>query len=78
MNAESFSEFCVLIIIQLKALLQEDLYRILTEPENNQIRQQIELLKTEGITLQFNESAIQALARIAAEVNAQVFMCAKW
>jgi len=60
------------IRVELKALLQEDLFRILTEPENNQIKQQMELLKTEGIDLKFSEKAIHAIARVAAEVNAQV------
>lgn len=60
------------IRVELKALLQEDLFRILTEPQNNQIKQQMELLKTEGIDLKFSERAIQSIARVAAEVNAQV------
>lgn len=38
---------------------KEDFIRILTEPENNMIRQQQALLATEGIDLHFTEDAIQ-------------------
>ncbi len=47
-------------------------YRILTEPETNQIKQQIELLKTEKVQLQFTDAAIKEISRVAAEVNSQV------
>eukprot|EP01111_Echinosteliopsis_oligospora_P015140 TRINITY_DN5881_c0_g1_i1.p1 TRINITY_DN5881_c0_g1~~TRINITY_DN5881_c0_g1_i1.p1 ORF type:complete len:544 (-),score=129.80 TRINITY_DN5881_c0_g1_i1:33-1664(-) len=60
------------IRVELKPLEQGDLYRILTEPQNNQIKQQMELLKTEGIDLNFTDSAIRAIAQVAAEVNSQV------
>lgn len=38
------------IRVQLKGLSEEDLYKILTEPKNNLIRQQVELMKTEGVS----------------------------
>jgi ATP-dependent HslUV protease ATP-binding subunit HslU len=60
------------IRVELKALTQEDLCRILTETENNQIKQQMELMKTEGVDLQFTDRAVQSIARVAAEVNSQV------
>ena len=41
------------IRVELKALEEEELYRILKEPEANLIRQQIELLKT-GSSLSFS------------------------
>jgi ATP-dependent protease HslVU (ClpYQ) ATPase subunit len=41
------------IRVELKGLSREDLYRILTETENSLIKQQIELLKPEEITLKF-------------------------
>ena len=50
----------------------EDFYRILKEPDYNLIVQQVELLKTEGIDLTFEDSAIQEIASVAAEVNRQV------
>lgn len=38
---------------------KEDFIRILTEPENNMIRQQQALLATEGIDLHFTTDAIE-------------------
>lgn len=46
--------------------------RILTEPETNQIKQHMELLATEGVKLQFSDTAIKSIAQIAADVNMQV------
>ncbi|CAE7840145.1 unnamed protein product, partial [Symbiodinium necroappetens] len=46
--------------------------RILTEPENSLIRQYEALMATEGVTLAFEEAAIDALADLAAEINASV------
>jgi len=60
------------IRVELKGLNQKDLFKILTEPENNMIKQQIELMKTEGIDLKFNDEAIHEIARVAAELNETV------
>lgn len=60
------------IRVELKPLLREDLRQILTVPENNLIRQQRELMATEGVTLQFTEAAITEIANIAAEINSTV------
>jgi len=60
------------IRVELKGLDKEDLRRILTEPEASMIRQQIELMKTEGIDLAFTPQAVNEIARIAAEVNKTV------
>lgn len=49
-------------------VLWQDLYRILTEPEMNMIKQQQLLMKTEGIELIFTDEAIEELAGVAAEV----------
>jgi ATP-dependent HslUV protease ATP-binding subunit HslU len=54
---------------ELSALTREDFVRILTEPKNALVRQYQELLKTEGVTLDFQEDAIQEIASLAAEVN---------
>jgi len=59
------------IRVELKPLTKADLVRILTEPENALIRQYRELLKTEGLTLDFTPAAIEELAEIATQVNAQ-------
>ncbi|CAI5468419.1 unnamed protein product [Closterium sp. Yama58-4] len=57
------------IRVELKGLTREDLYRILTEPEANMIRQQQLLMATEGVELVFTESAIREAAAMAAEIN---------
>jgi len=58
--------------VELEALSRDDLRRILTEPEASLIRQYTALMATEGVTLEFTEDAIDALADAAAEVNAGV------
>ncbi len=60
------------IRVELQALTRDDFRRILTEPEASLIKQYIALLKTEDVTLEFAEDGIDALADIAAEVNASV------
>ena len=60
------------IRVELKALTEEDFRRILTEPEVNLIRQYVELMGTEEVTLEFTDDAISEVARIAAEVNRSV------
>lgn len=57
------------IRVTLKGLSQDDLYRILTEPVTNLIRQQIEMLKSEMVTLSFTDEAIKEIARVAFEVR---------
>ncbi|HTY26474.1 MAG TPA: ATP-dependent protease ATPase subunit HslU [Desulfomonilaceae bacterium] len=54
---------------ELSALSRDDFVRILTEPKNALVIQYQELLKTEGVTLEFEESAIQEIATLAEEVN---------
>lgn len=60
------------IRVELKALDEADLRRILTEPEANLIRQYTALMGTEGLTLEFTDGAIDALASLATEVNRTV------
>ena len=60
------------IRVELDALSRDDLRRILTEPEASLIRQYTALMSTEGVTLDFADDAIDALADAAAEVNAGV------
>lgn len=60
------------IRVSLKGLRQEDLYRILTEPITNLIRQQVEMLSSEDVVLQFTDDAIREIARIAHETNRSV------
>jgi len=60
------------IRVELKGLTEHDLYRILTEPEMNMIKQQQALMKTEGINLIFTDEAIKHVASISSKVNKTV------
>ncbi|HEY4344042.1 MAG TPA: ATP-dependent protease ATPase subunit HslU [Parvibaculum sp.] len=60
------------IRVELKALTRDDFVRILTEPEASLIKQYVALLDTEGVTLDFTPDGIDAIATIAADVNASV------
>ena len=60
------------IRVELSALNRDDFKRILTEPENSLIRQYKALIGTEDVTLDFEDAAIDALADLAAEINATV------
>ena len=60
------------IRVELKPLSKEDFRRILTEPEASLIKQYVALLKTEGVTLDFSDDAIDALADVAVQVNSTV------
>lgn len=57
------------IRVELKSLTRQDLLKILTEPENSIIKQHCELLKTEGIDLEFTDDGIHEIARVADEIN---------
>jgi ATP-dependent HslUV protease ATP-binding subunit HslU len=60
------------IRVELKALDRNDFRRILVEPEASLIKQYKALLATEGVTLDFDEAAIDELALLAEEINAAV------
>ena len=60
------------IRVGLEPLGKADLVRILTEPENSLIRQYTALMATEEVTVEFTADAIDAIASLAAEVNAGV------
>ncbi len=51
--------------VTLKPLTREDYRRILTQPENALIRQYQALLKVDGVSLRFDDSAIDAIAEFA-------------
>ncbi len=57
------------IRVELDPLTREDFVRILTEPRNALIRQYVELLRTEQVTLTFTEDAVEAMAEVAMRVN---------
>jgi ATP-dependent HslUV protease ATP-binding subunit HslU len=60
------------IRVELKPLTKEDFRRILTEPEASLIKQYVGLMQTEGVTLEFTDDSVDALADIAAQVNSTV------
>ncbi|MEZ5959629.1 MAG: ATP-dependent protease ATPase subunit HslU [Hyphomonadaceae bacterium] len=60
------------IRVELQALTRDDFRRILTEPEASLVTQYKALLKTEGVTLEITDDAVEAIAGIAADVNSTV------
>ena len=60
------------IRVELEALTSEDFKKILKEPDNSLIKQYIALLKTENVELEFTENGIEAIAKIATEVNSTI------
>jgi ATP-dependent HslUV protease ATP-binding subunit HslU len=60
------------IRVELNPLSREDMKRILVEPEASLIKQYVALLKTEDVTLDFAEEAIDALADLATDINSTV------
>ncbi|MBI5584592.1 MAG: ATP-dependent protease ATPase subunit HslU [Deltaproteobacteria bacterium] len=57
------------IRVELQTLTQEDFIRILTEPQSALTAQYRELMKTEGLQLQFTKEAVAEIARTAFSVN---------
>ena len=60
------------IRVELKALTEEDFVRILSATRASLTEQYRALIATEGVTVDFTEDGIKAIARIAAEVNGQI------
>ncbi len=57
--------------VELDSLHAEDFKRILIEPKNALTKQYSELLKTENVTLDFLDEAIERMSFLAADVNAK-------
>ncbi len=57
------------IRVELKPLTKEDFIRILTEPDNSLTKQQQVLLEVEGLEVNFDISAIDAIADLASQAN---------
>ncbi len=57
------------IRVELQDLTKEDFVRILTEPNASLTKQYVALMETEGVTINFTEDAVEALAEYAFEVN---------
>ena len=60
------------IRVELKSLTKDDFIKILTIPENALIKQYQALIESEGIKLEFDSSAVEEIASIAAQVNDEV------
>ncbi len=60
------------IRVELAPLSRDDLRRILTEPEYSLLKQYTALLGTEQVKLDFADSAVDALADLAADINDRI------
>lgn len=60
------------IRVELGSLGKEDFKRILTETEASLIKQYVALLRTEGVTLDLTDDAIDSVAQIAVDVNSSI------
>lgn len=57
------------IRVELESLGADEFRRILMEPQNSLVKQYQAMLATEGVTLEFTDDAVDALARICQKVN---------
>jgi ATP-dependent HslUV protease ATP-binding subunit HslU len=60
------------IRVELNPLTREDFRRILAEPEHSLLKQYSALMSTEGLTLEFADDAVDALAALAYDINDRV------
>ncbi len=60
------------IRVELRALTQDDFKRILCEPEASLLKQYKALMETENLVLEFENDAVDELARLATEINDKV------
>jgi len=60
------------IRVQLKPLTEEDLVRILNEPEASLVKQYIALLGVENVKLNFTADGVKQIAKIAHKVNGEI------
>lgn len=58
--------------VQLKALTEKDLFKILTEPESSLVKQYQALLSVEGVELDFTKKGNEEIANIAFKLNSEV------
>ncbi|KAL1526400.1 hypothetical protein AB1Y20_015113 [Prymnesium parvum] len=58
--------------VELKPLTEQDMYTILTEPENNLVKQQVALMGTEGVDLEITDDAKRRIAKLATDINRDV------
>lgn len=60
------------IRVQLEALTEEDMLRILNEPEASLTKQYEALMATEDVALEFTKNGLKEIAKIATEVNGNI------
>jgi len=60
------------IRVELQSLSKDDFYRILKDPQNALTKQYEALLRAEDVELTFDDAALERLAEIASEVNAEI------
>lgn len=60
------------IRVELSSLNREDFVRILREPKNALTRQYAAMFEAEGVTLNFTDDAIEAIAQTAFDINAEM------
>ncbi|GJD31267.1 ATP-dependent protease ATPase subunit HslU [Methylobacterium adhaesivum] len=60
------------IRVELQPLTVEDFKQILTTTEASLLKQTVALMETEGVTLEFSDDAVDALAKVAVDVNNSV------
>lgn len=60
------------IRVELNNLTKEDFVRILKEPKNALTKQYAALFEAEGVTIEFEESALDEIAQTAFEINSEI------
>jgi ATP-dependent HslUV protease ATP-binding subunit HslU len=60
------------IRVELSNLTKEDFIRILREPKNALTKQYIALFEAEGVSIAFDDDAVEEIASIAFEINAEI------
>jgi ATP-dependent HslUV protease ATP-binding subunit HslU len=60
------------IRVELNSLTKQDFIQILTTPQNSLTKQYAALFAAEGVELEFNADAIEALADIATQINSEL------
>lgn len=60
------------IRVELNSLTEADFYQILKTPKNALTKQYVAMMEAEGVELQFEDGALQEIAKIAFEVNSEV------
>ena len=60
------------IRVELNNLDEDDFYRILQEPKNALLKQYRALMQSENVEITFEDEGVKEIARVAAQVNAEV------